>query len=61
MSMTRVSLRKESLYYGVPKNTLSLYVNEKLKFRSRRGLTPVLTHEQENKIVEIAEIGNGYL
>ena len=59
----KISLRKASLRYGIPKITLSLYVNEKLEFGSRRGPASVLTREEESKIVEyavhMAEIGYG--
>ena len=36
----KLSLRKASLQFGVPKSTLSLYVNGKLTFGSRYGLQP---------------------
>ena len=59
----KLSLRKASLQFGVPKSTLSLYVNGKLTFGARRGPASVLTQEEERQIVEYAthmgQIGYG--
>ena len=58
-----ITLRKASLQYGIPKSTLSLYVNEKLQPGSRRGPASILTQEEEEKLVEyaahMAQIGYG--
>lgn len=63
VSEGKLSLRKASLHFGVPKSTLSLYVNGKLEFGGRPGPASVLTKEEEEKLVEyavhMAQIGYG--
>ena len=59
----KLSWTKASLQYGIPKSTLSLYANGKLKFGSRRCPALILTQEEEKKLVEytvyMAQIGYG--
>ena len=60
---SKLSLRKASLQYGIPKSTLSLYVAGKLKVGAKCGPTSILTAEEEQKLVDyvvhMSKIGYG--
>lgn len=58
-----ISIRQAAAKYGIPKSTLSDYASGKVKVGRRPGPLPVLTPDEEKRLVEwtveMAKIGYG--